>query len=388
MQRLIQRSQETATPLQLRLHSDAGRWTSLACVALLSLSVLSACSFGDSSDNGNAGLPPPSSTADPSAPAAPTVMDTFRALAPPEGLKFTPMFAEQLSDTDARFARLENSVQSLRDDFDTVVPSLVRLVAVEKDMKDLISQLKTLTDGTEMDAVPVPEVMSEIPGGSDAAGGTEQIPVTTTTPVAPEAASDGQLPPDGAASTYLPGAPLTEPNTEQSTLTEPPTQLTAAPSSEIAPPPVPLAAAPAEKEWPMPVVKAPEVKAPVVTTPATPEQSAAAIPTHGTVKAVRIADHADKTRIVIDMTGDVKYTATLDPKVLTIELPGLDFAAAKSWDAMTADLVAGYRYDNGKLLIDVLYPSEIKSQSILAPNGETKNYRLVIDLYSKHVHGN
>lgn len=381
MQRLIPRSQETATPLQLRLHSDAGRWTSLACVALLSLSVLSACSFGDSSDNGNAGLPPTSSAVDPNAPAAPTVMDTFRALAPPEGLNFTPMFAEQLSDTDARFARLENSVQSLRDDFDTVVPSLVRLVAVEKDMKDLISQLKTLTDGTEMDAVPVPEVMSEIPGGSDAAGGTEQIPVTTTTtPVAPETASDGQLPPEDAASTYLPGAPLTEPNTEQSTLTEPPAPLT------VAPQPVPLAAAPAVKEWPMPEKNAPEVKAPVAVAPIIAPQVDAA-PTHGTVKAVRIADHADKTRIVIDMTGDVKYTATLDPKVLTIELPGLDFAAAKSWDAMTADLVAGYRYENGKLLIDVMYPSEIKSQSVLAPNGETKNYRLVIDLYSKHVHG-
>ena len=386
MQRLIQRSQETATPLQLRLHFDAGRWTSLACVALLSLSVLSACSFGDSSDNGNASLPPSSSAVDPSAPAAPTVMDTFRALAPPEGLKFAPLFAEQLSDTDERFARLENSVQAVRDDFDTIVPSLVRLVAVEKDMKDLISQLKTLTDGTAMDAIPVPEVMSEIPGGSDAAGGTEQFPVTTTTaPVAPEAASDGQLPPDGAASTYSPADAYPEQNTEQSMLTDPPVSLVDTSAA------VPLAAAPAIKAWPMPEAKAPEVKAPVVTpapvAQAQPAEQAAAIATHGAVKAVRIADHADKTRIVLDMTGDVKYTATLDPKVLTIELPGLDFAAAKSWDAMTADLVAGYRYENGKLLIDVLYPSEIKSQSVLAPNGETKNYRLVIDLYSKHVHG-
>jgi hypothetical protein len=91
-------------------------------------------------------------------------MDSFRALAPPEGMKFTPLFVPPLKDTDARIQRVEDAVQTLRNDFDTVVPSLVRLVAAQKDMKDLIGQLKVITGDEAAPPVPVaPVQQSDLP---------------------------------------------------------------------------------------------------------------------------------------------------------------------------------------------------------------------------------
>lgn len=63
---------------------------------------------------------------------APTAMDTFRAMAPPQGMKYTQLFNEPLENDEDRFRRLENSVQALRNDFDTVMPAVVRLMELEE----------------------------------------------------------------------------------------------------------------------------------------------------------------------------------------------------------------------------------------------------------------
>lgn len=122
--------------------------------------------------------------------AAPTPMDTFRALAPPEGMKFTPLFATPVRDTDERMQRVEDAVQTLRNDFDTVVPSLVRLVAVEKDMKDLIGQLKAITGEEAEPAAPVATVeqsalvLDPAPAPAPAVGAVEaKKPVPALAPV-------------------------------------------------------------------------------------------------------------------------------------------------------------------------------------------------------------
>ena len=316
-------------------------------LALLFAIALSSCSFADG-DNSSGRAPPPA--AQQQVAAAPTPMDTFRAFAPPEGMKFTPLFAIPVDNTDDRFRRLENAVQAVRNDFDTVTPSLVRLVAIEKDIKELVDQLKSLTEGgSAVNAAPLPpptRSVNRIPG-EDIVGGTDSAeaeqaeaePTADTSLVTPEAASEGKLPPEGAAS----------------------------PSS---PPTPPISITPKKAE-------------PPVSAPAAPKG-----PSLGDIKNLRIGDHLNKTRIVLDITVRAPYTATLENngKRLVIDMPQMAWEAAqKSWDASTAVLVSGWRYEGGKVVIDLLFPSTIKMQDILPPNGTPYN-RLVIDLFSKDAH--
>lgn len=77
--------------------------------------------------------------------APPSAVQTIDKLAPPSGMNTsTRLFAEPVQNTDLRITRIEQAVQDLRDDFDKVAPSIARLVAVEKDMKELLGQLRTL----------------------------------------------------------------------------------------------------------------------------------------------------------------------------------------------------------------------------------------------------
>lgn len=67
------------------------------------------------------------------------------AFSPARGINADMLFAEKITDTDDRFRRLENAVTDMRREFDSVMPAIVRLSAVEQDMQELIGQLQTLT---------------------------------------------------------------------------------------------------------------------------------------------------------------------------------------------------------------------------------------------------
>lgn len=324
---------------------------------------LSACSFSDADAKGGRGPAPPSGEAAAAQEKTYTPMDAFRALAPPEGFKFIPLFANPIEDEDDRFFRLEQAVQALRNDFDTVTPSLVRMVAIEKDISDLVGQLQSLTGSNDtggqlLPALPAPDVEppQQIPR-EDEAGGTEpdaadtmaaEGPKATDSRVTPEAASEGELPPEDAASPNSTG------------------------SGAAVAPPLDL----------RPQQQAAASAAPPAAPPAAP-----ATPSGPVVRGVRMADHKDKTRVVIDVSAKEPYTAeiTKNGRLLVIDLSKFNWTGAKSWDAMSAQLVAGYVFEGGKLTLDLLYPSEIKTQSVLGSNGGVE-YRIVIDLYSKEVH--
>lgn len=316
---------------------------------------VSACSFKDTTKR--AAPPPPAAAAKDkpleSISALPSAMDTFRALAPPEGLRFTPLFSEPIEDPNTRLQRLEAVVQTIRNDFDTVVPTMVRMVAIEKDIKGLVAQLQTLTD--QGPPVPVPEVTpqelpppssgeNQIPG-EEAVKGTKPAEADTAkagsdTPsslVTPEAAPKGELPPEGAAS----------------------------PSSTT---PAPLEIKPPAQEQAKPETKAEN--------------------TVGDAKRIRIADYPGKTRVVLDMTAEAALTAKIENngRTLVLTLPGLNWLGEKSWDAETAQLISGYRMEEGNLHVDLMYASQIKSQSVLKPGAENKDHRFVIDLFSAEVH--
>lgn len=266
-----------------RTHGNSVVWLTLFIVCIM----LSGCS--SSGMKSAFRREPPASAALPVTPKGPGPMDTFRALAPSEGLKFTPLFTEPLGDDTARIDRLEKSVQDLRDDFDTVVPSLVRLVAVEKDMKDLIGQLNALSGGNP----PPPPVQAEP---------MQLAPSVTAIPV--------------------------------------PQQLQTAPAPETA-----------------------------------------MVPAIGQMRALRIGDHGDKTRLVFDLTAKPSYTTTIteDEKQLIVDLPGITWTVQAGWMAKGGDLVSGYKYENGKVYVDLMSRSKIRMQDVISGEGG-RGYRLVIDL--------
>lgn len=59
------------------------------------------------------------------------------------------LFGVNLRTDDERLNRLERAVQGLRNDFDTVQPSIRRLMAIESDMQELIGELRKLSQEQE-----------------------------------------------------------------------------------------------------------------------------------------------------------------------------------------------------------------------------------------------
>ena len=113
-----------------------------------------------------------------------------------------------------------------------------------------------------------------------------------------------------------------------------------------------------------------------------------AVPAIGDVVAVRIADHPDKTRVVLDMTAAPGATARIedDGKMLVIPLSNMNWPGKKSWEAESAQLVSGYHLEEGILYMEMMYAAQIKAVDTLLPGAGNKKYRLVIDLSSPEVH--
>ena len=105
------------------------------------------------------------------------------ALQPPRGINAQRLFAAPLNDEDERFVRVENAVQSIRDEMDGFAPAITRLVAVEKDIQDLVEQLDALLQN------------------EPASGPAALPPASPVVPVTPE------LPPEDTTEAPLPLAP-------------------------------------------------------------------------------------------------------------------------------------------------------------------------------------
>ena len=74
------------------------------------------------------------------------------------------LFGQSIRSDDERLNRLERAVQDLRNDFDTVQPSIRRLMAIESDIQELIGELRDLSDQpTSVVRAPVPAPMIQAP---------------------------------------------------------------------------------------------------------------------------------------------------------------------------------------------------------------------------------
>jgi hypothetical protein len=277
--------------------------------------------------------PPLESAAIPASTQTETMMEAFRGLAPPSGLELAPLFADPLP-TEDRVTRLEGVVQKMHDNFDTIMPEMVRLVGFEKDMRELVGILKNMSDkGPRLDGAP-------------------QAPDHEMTEAEAEALAAANRSASGATSHWNTGP------------------------------------APADmQQQPAPAAQQPQPSAPVVLHDAPPAQQQAAAPEEipaasGAVEGIRFGNYPDKTRVVLDMTAKAGMTADLqgDGKTLVISLPGMSWPDKKSGKPGGKGLVSGYRIEGDLLYIDLKYASSIKSQTILAPNAGNAHYRAVIDL--------
>jgi hypothetical protein len=275
----------------------------------------------------------------------PTPMETFRALAPEQGLKITPLFTAPVSDEAARIARVENAVQGMRNDFDTIMPTMVRMASMEKDMRGLIGKLQVLTG-------EVPPEQSLVKDNPNEAEG-EPMPLTQdlVDPLARNSADDidWTLVDDVGAV-----APAATPAVVTKTVTT-------------------------------------TVQKTTVTTPDTPDiddvvNSATPTATGApAIKAIRIADHAGSTRVVLDMSAKAAVPPASfqnDGKQLVLDLPQIDWSTKTEAALKNSALVSGYRYEDGKLTLTLTKASQIKSQQALPPEG-TSGHRLVLDLQPK-----
>ena len=106
-------------------------------------------------------IPPPLN-----APSANTP-GNLSALQPARGINAQRLFTAPLKDENERFVRVETAVQDIRDEINGFAPAITRLVAVEKDIQDLVEQLDVLLQNepapTPVAAAPATSLVPAIP---------------------------------------------------------------------------------------------------------------------------------------------------------------------------------------------------------------------------------
>lgn len=323
---------------------------------LLGVLLLSSCGLGEKlsgkNDSGttatteageaSAPIPPLAAPAKPGEVGTAFTPDGLPALQP-LGVNVDKLFAERIKDEDKRFERVENAVLELRKEFDAVKPAIVRLVAVQNDMQDLVAQLHTLLTNEPAPREDAVTVETEPLAAAPPQDG-KKAPATVTAAPPPPAAQSPPLP-----------AALTPPAT-------PPPEIAAAP-----PPPavVPSAAPKQEASGGRPV-------------------SAGAAGAQ--VRALRIGEHEDKTRLVFDVAGPVSYRYDIDngEKIMIVELPGAGWAGQTQWTSAKAPLLASYTVtpsDGGgsRVVIQLKQAASAVYETTIA-GGPGEAFRIVIDL--------
>ncbi len=105
-----------------------------------------------------------------------------------------------------------------------------------------------------------------------------------------------------------------------------------------------------------------------------------------TVSAVRLGVHADKTRVVIELSDKVGFRIfpVITPYRLVVDLPAMNWRAKPRLDFRRTGLVSGLRYGlfsstASRIVLDLNMPARVKNSFILPPAGG-KPYRLVLDI--------
>lgn len=220
-------------------------------------------------------------------------------LAPPKGFVSKSLFSESLSDNSDRINRLEDVVQSIRDELDSVLPSIKNLSAIEGDIQELVGQLKAVVAAPPASVPVAPQALV-----SQGAGGKPEV------------------------------------------------------SKENA----------AEKS-PASVVVAPVVSG-------------------ADIRAIRVAAHGNKTRVVFDSPAKTTYQVNYDEQenLVVVSTSAKSFSADLSRAARKSKVVRqvqSLKQDNGGMeFIFSLGPvSRFSQGSLLGPNKDNANYRYYFDIF-------
>ena len=104
------------------------------------------------------------------------------------------------------------------------------------------------------------------------------------------------------------------------------------------------------------------------------------------VSDVRIGVHPDKTRLVIELTGQVPHRIfTLpDPFRVVIDLPQVEWRISGGTPRKPVGVVSSFRFGlfqkgNSRLVVDLSQPVKLQKHILLPPT-KTRGHRLVVDL--------
>ena len=103
------------------------------------------------------------------------------------------------------------------------------------------------------------------------------------------------------------------------------------------------------------------------------------------VSSVRVGEHTGSSRLVLDTSGPVKFTADLDSaeNLLVVELPGVAWNAATQKAFGNSPLLKSYSAqpsgDGTRLVIELKKAAKLTMKTALPPN-EVHGHRIVFDL--------
>ncbi len=263
----------------------------------------------------------------------------FPALKPMKGVNIDTLFSQKIKDPDKRFNRVEDAVVDLRKEFDSYKPAIVRLSAVEADIQNLIQELEVLLQETPpatLYATPPTEKPSVEEDAELNVGQIERQPASAPTPLIGKTQ-----------------------NTVEAEQEEEPLQ-------------------PAKKPERMVHKKPQETKS----APSTPHYD-------GKVeKNLRVGEHKDKVRLVLDSNQPLKYFADLDndERLMIIELPSAKWVGKMSATLGSSNLIESYSIDpinGGKgsmIILSLKKGTSVINEGSLSPDKSSPYHRIYIDL--------
>jgi len=105
-----------------------------------------------------------------------------------------------------------------------------------------------------------------------------------------------------------------------------------------------------------------------------------------TARDIRIGIHKDKTRVVLDLSGEVRYRvfALADPYRIVIDLPDIKWDVPAATVRRKGGIIAGLRYGqyqsgNARVVLDLISPG-LAEGSFTIPPSANHGYRIVIDI--------
>lgn len=105
------------------------------------------------------------------------------------------------------------------------------------------------------------------------------------------------------------------------------------------------------------------------------------------VQRVRIGEHPDRIRLVLDLSGPVQYTLEAQPggTQIRVDLPGVAWDAMRTWQGKTTPVLAGYAVEalpdgKGTRLILTAHGTISAGLNGVLPPEEGQGYRLYLDL--------